>query len=69
MQFIFAYISPMSIGLKDISNVTGYSISTVSRVLSNKISKDASSAKQILQIAREMGYIKYRSAVSPQNRI
>jgi len=68
MQFIFSYISPMSIGLKDISNATGYSISTVSRVLSNKISKDADSAKQILQVAREMGYIKYRSAVSPQNR-
>ena len=59
----------MSIGLKDISNVTGYSVSTVSRVLSNKISGNAESAKKIIQVARKMGYSKYRSAVIPENRI
>ena len=59
----------MSTGLKDISNATGYSISTVSRVLSNKISADSVSAKDILRVAREMGYSKYRSTVNPGNRI
>ena len=69
MQIFSAYIAPMSIGLKDISNVTGFSISTVSRVLSNKISTNSVSAKKILQVAREMGYSKYRSSVKPENRV
>ena len=59
----------MPIGLKDISKTTGYAISTVSRVLTNKISGNSVSAKEILHVAREMGYGKYRSAVSPENRV
>jgi DNA-binding LacI/PurR family transcriptional regulator len=59
----------MTIGLKDISKTTGYAISTVSRVLTNKISGTSVSAKEILRVAREMGYGKYRSSVSPENRV
>ena len=59
----------MTIGLKHISKATGYAISTVSRVLTNKISEDSISAKKILRVAREMGYSKYRSVVSPNNRV
>ena len=59
----------MTIGLKDISKTTGYSISTVSRVLTNKISGSSVSAKEILRVAREMGYGKYRSTVSAENRV
>ena len=59
----------MTIGLKHISKATGYAISTVSRVLTNKISEDSVSAKKILRVAREMGYSKYRSVVSPENRV
>ena len=59
----------MSIGLKDISNATGYSVSTVSRVLSNKISGNSQSAAQIIKAAREMGYNSYRISVNPENRV
>ena len=59
----------MTIGLKDISKTTGYAISTVSRVLTNKISGSSVSAKEILRVAREMGYGKYRSTVSAENRV
>jgi DNA-binding LacI/PurR family transcriptional regulator len=59
----------MTISLKHISKATGYSISTVSRVLTNKISGNSVSAKEILRVAREMGYSKFRSTVSPKNRV
>ena len=59
----------MASGLKEISNLTGYSLSTVSRVLANKISGDSKSAKEILTIAREIGYSKYRDASPSSNRI
>lgn len=59
----------MTIGLKHISKATGYAISTVSRVLTNNISADSVSAKEILRVAREIGYSKYRSVVSPENRV
>ena len=59
----------MSSGLKEISNLTGYSLSTVSRVLANKISGDSQSAKEILTVAREIGYSKYRDASPSSNRI
>ena len=39
----------MTIGLKHISKATGYSIPTVSQVLTNKISEDSISAKKILE--------------------
>lgn len=56
-------------GLKEISAITGYSISTVSRVLSNKISGKSASAKTILQAAREQGYSKYRHTIPSENRV
>ena len=59
----------MASGLKDISSLTGYSLSTVSRVLANKISGDSQSAKEILSAAREIGYSKYRDASPSSNRI
>ena len=59
----------MSVGLKDISNATGYSVSTVSRVLSSKISGNSESAVHIIQAARDMGYSKYRASINPNNRI
>ena len=59
----------MASGLKDISSLTGYSLSTVSRVLANKISGDSRSAKEILSAAREIGYSKYRDASPSSNRI
>ena len=55
-------------GLKEISKITGYSISTVSRVLSNKISGNSKSAKEILAVARRLGYSKYRTAKPSNNR-
>ena len=69
---IFATINDfikMSIGLKEISHLTGYSLSTVSRVLSNKISGNSKSAKDILNTAREIGYFKYRETAPSSNRI
>ena len=59
----------MSTGLKEISKLTGYSLSTVSRVLANKISGDSRSAKRILSVAREIGYSKYRETSPSSNRI
>ena len=59
----------MATGLKEISNLTGYSLSTVSRVLANKISGNSPSAKEILTVAREIGYSKYRDAAPSSNRI
>ena len=59
----------MATGLKEISNLTGYSLSTVSRVLANKISANSPSAKEILTVARETGYSKYRDAAPSSNRI
>jgi len=59
----------MGNGLKEIAKTTGYSLSTVSRVLSNKISANSQSAKEILSVARKIGYSKYREAVPSQNRI
>ena len=59
----------MAIGLKEISTITGYSLSTVSRVLANKISGNSQSAKEILAVAREKGYSKYREALPSSNRI
>ena len=63
------YEKKMSIGLKEISSATGYSLSTVSRVLSNKISGESKSAKNILAVARKIGYSKYRTASPSTNRI
>ena len=54
----------MTIGLKHISKATGYAISTVSRVLTNNISADSVSAKEILRVAREIGYSKYRASLA-----
>jgi len=59
----------MANGLKEIAERTGYSLSTVSRVLSNKISAKSQSAKEILSYARKIGYSKYREAVPSKNRI
>jgi DNA-binding LacI/PurR family transcriptional regulator len=59
----------MANGLKEISNITGYSLSTVSRVLSNKISGNSRSAKEILSVARKIGYSKYRDVQPSPNRI
>ena len=59
----------MSVGLKEISSATGYSVSTVSRVLSNKISGNSESAAHIIQAARDMGYNKYRDSINPDNRV
>ena len=59
----------MATGLKEISNLTGYSLSTVSRVLANKISGNSPSAKEILTVAREIGYSKYRDAAPSAQRI
>jgi len=69
IKYANTFLIKMSIGLKEISNLTGYSLSTVSRVLSNKISGDSESAKKILSAAREIGYSKYRGASPSSNRI
>lgn len=58
----------MSVSLKDIAAATGFSISTVSRVLSSKIGSNSKSGQSILKAARDMGYEKYRSSVDPQDR-
>jgi len=63
------FLFKMATGLKEISNLTGYSLSTVSRVLANKISGNSPSAKEILTVAREIGYSKYRDAAPSSNRI
>ena len=52
----------MTTTLKDIAAETGYSLSTVSRVLSNKISSKSKSAQQIFKSARQLGYGRYRNA-------
>lgn len=46
----------MKVNLKDIALKTGYSIATVSRVLSGKAVGRSSSVEKILQAARELGY-------------
>ena len=47
----------MRIGIKQISELSGFSVSTVSNVLNNKKGVNANTAQKILNIAREIGYI------------
>ena len=46
----------MKVKLEDIAVKTGYSIATVSRVLSGKAVGHSSSVEKILTAARELGY-------------
>ena len=47
----------MKIGIKQISEISGYSIATVSNVLNKKKGVSSQTADAILQIARENGYL------------
>ncbi len=47
----------MRVSIKEISGKTGYSLATVSNVLNGKAGVNAETAKQIMKIANEMGYL------------
>ena len=47
----------MKINIKTISDRTGFSQATVSNVLNRKKGVKASTAEEILRVAREVGYI------------
>ncbi len=47
----------MKVGIKAISELSGYSIATVSNVLNNKRSTNKETREKILRIAREIGYL------------
>lgn len=47
----------MKIGIKQISELTGFSISTISNVLNNKKGVSAKTAHKVLRAAKEIGYI------------
>ena len=47
----------MKVGIKQISELSGFSVSTVSNVLNNKKGVNANTAQKILDIAREIGYM------------
>lgn len=47
----------MKVGMKRISELSGYSIATVSNVLNNKKGIHQATREKILEIAREVGYI------------
>ncbi len=46
----------MKVGVKQISELSGFSIATVSNVLNNKKSANKKTAETILHIAQELGY-------------
>lgn len=48
----------MKVGLKNISEISGFSLATVSNVLNNKKGVNEDTARKILTIAREIGYFK-----------
>ena len=47
----------MKVGIKTISELSGFSIATVSNVLNNKGSISRDTKEKVLQIAHEVGYI------------
>ena len=47
----------MRVSIKEISGKTGYSLATVSNVLNGKAGVNAETAKRIMKIANEMGYL------------
>jgi len=55
--------------LKDIAQIAGVSVSTVSRVINNDKVKPASkkTAEKVWKIARELGYVKNINAINPNN--
>ena len=47
----------MKINMKTISQITGYSQSTISNVLNNKKGTNRKTAEEILKVAKEIGYL------------
>lgn len=47
----------MKVNIKTISEITGYSQSTISNVLNNKKGTNKNTAAEILRVAREIGYL------------
>ena len=47
----------MKVNMKMISQITGYSQSTISNVLNNKKGTNRQTAEEILRVAREIGYL------------
>ncbi len=47
----------MKVGIKNISEITGYSVATVSNALNNKPGVNNETVSRIFQIAQELGYI------------
>ena len=47
----------MKIGIKQIAELSGFSVATVSNVLNNKKGVNANTAQRVLQVAREVGYL------------
>ncbi|SHE31449.1 transcriptional regulator, LacI family [Marinitoga hydrogenitolerans DSM 16785] len=56
------------ITIKDIAKIAGVSINTVSRALNNKPDINIKTKKKILEIAKELGYIKNITASSLRNK-
>ncbi|KLO22005.1 LacI family transcription regulator [Marinitoga sp. 1197] len=56
------------ITIKDIANIAGVSINTVSRALNNKPDINEKTKKNILKIAKELGYVKNVTASSLRNK-
>lgn len=54
----------MAVTIKDIAKRAGVSYSTVSRALNNIGIENGDSKKQILEIAKEMGYVRNQAAIS-----
>lgn len=50
--------------IRDIAKITGYSVSTVSRAINNKLRISKSTREKILSVAKELDYIQNSKAVS-----
>jgi LacI family transcriptional regulator len=47
----------MKVGVKQISELSGFSVATVSNVLNNKKGVNANTAQRVLKVARDIGYL------------
>ncbi|MDR1106848.1 MAG: LacI family DNA-binding transcriptional regulator [Treponema sp.] len=54
----------MKAKIKTISNMTGYSLATISNVLNNKKGVNSNTAETVLRVAREIGYLNVASITS-----
>ena len=59
-----SYVQPSTVTLKELSNLSGFSVSTVSKALNNKLDISIETRKAIKDIAKKHHYVPNNFAVA-----